>query len=229
MTESATRHTIRQWTQADSQETWTVVKLGSKNYINLLFKALLFRRSSALLFSAAMTCVLIKTESNITLAKLFGGILCYCACIYFFTLLGFLYYLYGPPLRDMSDVTSVYLSDPDNNFWVAECKGKVVGTIAIVKKDKASFDKNVKKVAWLRRMFVHPSYRRRGIARDLLNSSIEFCRRQGYDAIELITTEVNEHARQLYRHAGFRCVAAKAYPYLCGLISVWTYECIYYL
>ncbi|GAB1602350.1 N-acetyltransferase 8-like [Argonauta hians] len=229
MTDTTDKHTIRQWSIADSQETWTVVKLGSNNYINLLFKALLFRRSSVLLFSAVMIYILMKTETNITLAKIFGGILCYCACVYFLTYIGFLYYLYGPPLRDISDVAGVYLSDPNNNFWVAVCKDKVVGTIAIVKKDKASFDKNVKKAAWLRRMFVHPDYRRRGIARDLLNSSIEFCRGQGYDAIELITTEVNEQARQLYRQTGFRCVAAKAYKYMYGFISVWTYECIYYL
>lgn len=226
-------HHIRSWTEADSKDTWKVVRWGSLNYINLLFKALVFRPISVTFVGVMPTCVYyyfyLDAEHRPSLVSMLFVVVCYFAVIYILTIIGFHYYLYGPPLSDMTDVKTVYFSDADNHFWVAECKGRVVGTIAIVKKPRPEFDPSLSKVAWLRRMFVHPDFRRRGIARQLLTFSINFCRRQGYNAIELITTEVNEHARQLYMNTGFKCVALKPYYYFYGLISIWTYELIYYL
>ncbi|KAK7028026.1 hypothetical protein SK128_014099 [Halocaridina rubra] len=76
-------------------------------------------------------------------------------------------------------------------------KKNIVGTVAITK----SLHGGLK--AWLRRMAVKKAYRRRGIASNLVDEVVEFCRDKCYEGIELVTTECHYEAREMYYRKGF--------------------------
>jgi GNAT superfamily N-acetyltransferase len=80
------------------------------------------------------------------------------------------------------------------------------------------------KVAWLRRMAVRNSHRGQGIAKQLVQTLVDFCRAQNYDSIFLITTEVHQPARALYERAGFQQTAFKPHKHCAGLVEIWRYE-----
>lgn len=83
-----------------------------------------------------------------------------------------------------------------DRLWLAESDGQIVGSIAIVRHSKHT--------AQLRWFFVHPSYRGRGIGKQLLSEALRFCREKKYRAVSLWTTSELETARHLYIGAGFR-------------------------
>jgi len=142
-----------------------------------------------------------------------------------------LYYVYGPPLFDLDDISANYQSDYNTNFWVAETlaahEKKIIGTIAIVSRlDGMAHSTDV---AYLRRMSVLKSCRRRGVANSLLETVVQFCNKHNYVQIELITTKVHQAAMQLYLKYGFYCRKYQPHYYLRGLVAIWTYELVYNL
>ncbi|XP_078608216.1 N-acetylaspartate synthetase-like [Branchiostoma floridae x Branchiostoma japonicum] len=148
-------------------------------------------------------------------------------CLYYLTLLVAAHLLtMGPLFDDIENVQGNYMK-PRRNFWVAEADdGQVVGTIAItlMNLDKPA-NECADDVAWLRRMAVSEKYRRQGIAKRLVETAIEFCKRNKYRRIELITTEVQLPAKALYEKMGFRCVntwARREYGFV-----LWTFTLIY--
>ena len=58
----------------------------------------------------------------------------------------------------------------------------------------------------LRRMYVDPSARRRGIARQMLQFAEDECRRRDVSRLELSAAEIQLAALALYRNAGYRLV-----------------------
>jgi putative acetyltransferase len=58
----------------------------------------------------------------------------------------------------------------------------------------------------LRRMYVEPSARRQGIARQMLQYAEDECRRRNILQLELSTAEVQHAALALYKNAGYRLV-----------------------
>lgn len=58
-------------------------------------------------------------------------------------------------------------------------------------------------VAELKRMYVQPSYRKMGIAQDMLNAALEFAVMAGYEKIRLDTLESMLPAMSLYEKNGF--------------------------
>jgi len=141
------------------------------------------------------------------------------------------YYVYGPPLCDLNDIRGNYQSTESTNFWVAEtlsAHGKqIIGTIAVVNSLKGMAYCN--NVAYLRRMSVLKSCRRRGVAKCLLETAVRFCREGNYLRLELITTKVHQAAMQLYLKYGFYCRKYRPYCYLHGIVAIWTYELVYSL
>lgn len=140
------------------------------------------------------------------------------------------YYVYGPPLFDLNDISGNYQSDDNTNLWVAEtlaAHGKIIGTIAIV--STLNGMPHSTNVAYLRRMSVLKSCRRRGVANRLLETAVQFCKEHNYVQIELITTKVHQAAMQLYIKSGFYCRKYHPHYYLCGLVAIWTYELVYSL
>jgi GNAT superfamily N-acetyltransferase len=63
-------------------------------------------------------------------------------------------------------------------------------------------------VAEIKRMFVRPAFRSRGVARALLVALEEEARRLGYSATRLDTGPKQEHGLALYRSAGYLDVPA---------------------
>src|SRR5262249_57467144 len=73
-------------------------------------------------------------------------------------------------LVEEMDRIPAYSGERDGGFWVAVSGDKVVGTFGL---ERASDD-----AMELRRMYVHPSARRQGIARQMLQWAEDECRRR---------------------------------------------------
>jgi len=54
---------------------------------------------------------------------------------------------------------------------------------------------------WILNIYVHPEFRRQGIARAIMNELIEWCRGQGFDCVCL---HASDQGRPLYEQLGFR-------------------------
>ena len=96
------------------------------------------------------------------------------------------------------DRIPAYYSERDGGFWVAVREDKVVGTFGL---ERASDD-----TMELRRMYVDPSARRRGIARRMLQFAEDECRSRNVSRLQLSTAEIQQAALALYRNAGYRLV-----------------------
>ena len=101
-------------------------------------------------------------------------------------------------LSEEIDRIPAYYSERDGGFWVAVKGDKVLGTFGL---ERASDD-----AMELRRMYVDPSARRRGIARQMLQWAEDECRRRNVAWLELSTAEIQQAALALYRNAGYRLV-----------------------
>ncbi len=96
---------------------------------------------------------------------------------------------------DLDKINEVYGGNRDF-FLVSDDGGSIVGTIGIKEDDKGS--------ALLRRMFVSPDYRRRGIGSALLNEVLEFCKKEGYKNVIFRCTDRMRDAMRLCEKKGFR-------------------------
>jgi GNAT superfamily N-acetyltransferase len=79
--------------------------------------------------------------------------------------------------------------------WVAIDDDRLVGSVAIRLLDDGR--------AELKRMYLQPEHRGRGLGRTLLNQAIRWARDRGCHAIELDTSTAMTAAQHLYESAGF--------------------------
>jgi GNAT superfamily N-acetyltransferase len=91
-----------------------------------------------------------------------------------------------------------YYREREGGFWVALETKKIVGTFGLEASGEDAME--------LRRMYVDPDLRRRGIARRMLHFAEEECRRRGRSRMVLSTSELQQEALSLYRNAGYRLV-----------------------
>lgn len=91
-----------------------------------------------------------------------------------------------------------YYAEHDGVFQVAEADGTIVGMYGLEGRGAAAME--------LRRMYVDPAWRRRGIAGRLLRSAEAHCRVSGAARLELSTSELQPAALAFYRNAGYRLV-----------------------
>jgi GNAT superfamily N-acetyltransferase len=101
-------------------------------------------------------------------------------------------------LTEEIDRVPAYYGERDGGFWVAVRGDKVVGTFGL---ERASDD-----TMELRRMYVDPSARRQGIARQMLQFAENECRRRRVKHLELSTAEIQQAGLALYRNTGYRLV-----------------------
>jgi GNAT superfamily N-acetyltransferase len=101
-------------------------------------------------------------------------------------------------LAEEIDRISAYYGGRDGGFWVAVKGDKVVATFGL---ERASDD-----AMELRRMYVDPSARRRGIARRMLQFAEDECRSRNISQLQLSTAAIQQAALALYRNAGYRLV-----------------------
>lgn len=88
-------------------------------------------------------------------------------------------------------------------IWVAESNRQIIGCVGIVKQSK--------KEAQLRWFLVHPSCRRKGLGKKLLNKAIKFCRACNYKSVFLWTTSDLKSAASIYSSVGFRKTKQKTH------------------
>ncbi len=101
-------------------------------------------------------------------------------------------------LADEIDRISAYYGEREGGFWVAVAGNEVVGTFGLEPASNEAME--------LRRMYVKPSARRRGIARQMLQFAEDECRRRNVARLELSTAEIQTAALALYRTAGYELV-----------------------
>ena len=104
---------------------------------------------------------------------------------------------------DLADIPIHYLSEPGSCFWVAEAEGRVIGTAGL---QRRSAD-----LAELRRMNIDIGWRRKGIARRMLEEAEAFAVRQGYSTICLSTVTVLRPAISLYEQSGYELTGKSKY------------------
>lgn len=86
------------------------------------------------------------------------------------------------------------LPDPDGWFVLARLAGEPVGTLRVI---------DVGRAANIYAFGVHPAYRGRGLGRQILETTLDSLRRDGYTSAALEVETENANAVALYRSCGF--------------------------
>ena len=95
----------------------------------------------------------------------------------------------------MGRIPEYYAASRRAGFWVARRGGELAGFFGIEPSGPGA--------AELRRMYVVPEFRRRGLGRMLLAEAEKMAHRMGYRRLDLSTSELQGPALALYRHAGY--------------------------
>jgi GNAT superfamily N-acetyltransferase len=98
-------------------------------------------------------------------------------------------------LSEEIDRLADYYGERDGGFWVADSGGRVAGMFGLEPSGDGAME--------LRRMYVDPGFRRRGIARAMLAFAEAECVRRGRPRLDLSTGEIQRDALRLYRAAGY--------------------------
>ncbi len=101
-------------------------------------------------------------------------------------------------LTEEIDRVSEYYSERKGGFWVAVDGQKIVGMFGLESSGEGTME--------LRRMYLDPDFRRRGIARRMLNFAEQECRRRDRPRMDLSTSELQREALALYQNAGYALV-----------------------
>lgn len=88
-----------------------------------------------------------------------------------------------------------YYSERQGGFWVASDDDQLAGMFGLEPSGARGME--------LRRMYVDPDRRKRGIARRMLGFAEEECRRRDRPTMNLSTSELQSAALALYRNAGY--------------------------
>ena len=112
---------------------------------------------------------------------------------------------------DIDNIESAYMHTDGNHFWVAETDDRqIVGMIGVQHHDED--------VGEIRRLRVHPDFRRRGIGSRLIEEALRWCEERSYLKITLDTYMERELALKLFekfhfRHSRTRNVNGRDYHY----------------
>jgi len=90
---------------------------------------------------------------------------------------------------------SALLGKEPIKFFVADENGKVVGTTMVTKR---------RKISYLVTVMVHPNFRRRGIATELMKIAIDHIRKRKLSKAILQVSSINNPAKGLYQKLGFK-------------------------
>ncbi|RAJ06471.1 acetyltransferase (GNAT) family protein [Chitinophaga skermanii] len=106
---------------------------------------------------------------------------------------------------DLLTIEDFYLQQ-GGNFWGAFIDGELVGTIALVKYDQHA--------GAIRKMFVKQAFRGKeyGIAQQLLDVLLAYCKAQGIQQVSLGTVSVLKAAQRFYERNHFEKVEKAALP-----------------
>jgi GNAT superfamily N-acetyltransferase len=111
----------------------------------------------------------------------------------------------GPAMQAMLASAEPFLrerlADGRCRAWLAESAGQIVagGAIDLVTWIPGYADPSPVR-AYLHNVYTEPEFRRRGIARMLVETIVHWCRAQGFRSV---TLHASEHGRSLYHGLGF--------------------------
>jgi GNAT superfamily N-acetyltransferase len=97
-----------------------------------------------------------------------------------------------------------------DRLWLAELDGRLVGSIAIARREGGE--------AQLRWFLLHPDARGHGLGRRLVEDAVTFCRDASYRSIFLWTVHPLTVAARLYASVGFHRVEARPPAPLWGTV-----------
>ena len=98
-------------------------------------------------------------------------------------------------IREEIGRVEAYYREHLGGFWVAVDGDKLVGMFGLEPASGMAME--------LRRMYVDPDFRRRGIARALLHFAENECRRRGCSRMELSTSDLQQEALAFYQASGY--------------------------
>jgi GNAT superfamily N-acetyltransferase len=101
-------------------------------------------------------------------------------------------------LKEEIDRIADFYGEKRGGFWVAADGVRIVGMFGLEPSSADAME--------LRRMYVDPNARRRGIARMMLRFAEDECRRRDRPRLDLSTSELQGDALSLYRNAGYQLV-----------------------
>lgn len=98
-----------------------------------------------------------------------------------------------------------HLAHPDGAIFVVDGDGELAGCASLWIRPRLNW---TSPEAWLPDLYVRPAYRRRGIARALLDACVDEARRRGCHELRLESGEGRTEAHALYGAYGFERFAA---------------------
>ncbi len=106
---------------------------------------------------------------------------------------------------DLQDIDRYYHQD-GGGFWGVQHEGQLIGTIALLAIGHHS--------GAIRKMFVHKDFRgkEQGIAQQLFETLVRYCREQGITDLYLGTVHVLKAAQRFYERNGFEKIAQQDLP-----------------
>ena len=123
---------------------------------------------------------------------------------------------------DLNDLYKFYClsSKRKRMFLLAEINDQIIGTIAI---REAPGMPELARTSKCWRLYIHPEFRRLGVASRLIKESLKLCYDLGYTRVAVRTHENNEAAIRLFDKNGFRLVSsdvlAQSYPLKFNLLD----------
>jgi ribosomal protein S18 acetylase RimI-like enzyme len=102
---------------------------------------------------------------------------------------------YRPGGRDRRENIAGEISRDTAIFLVAECGGKVIGTILGTHDGRKG---------WLNRLAVLPEFRHQGIARQLVERAEEEIYKQGIEIVACMIEDYNTTSMEFFQEAGYR-------------------------
>ncbi len=97
---------------------------------------------------------------------------------------------------DINRIQTCYMEQARTNFWVADYEGKVIGMIGVIEIQPH--------LAKVRRLRVTPEFQRRGVGIKLMETALEFCRRQDYLKVVLDTGIRQDTALEVFDRFAFQ-------------------------
>lgn len=94
------------------------------------------------------------------------------------------------------DCLADYYGERQGSFWVAYDGARLAGMFGLERVGTSA--------AELRRMYVDAAYRKRGLARMMLDFAEKICREAGTPVLRLSTSELQQAALAFYRKSGYR-------------------------
>lgn len=240
---------IRDYRPGDELQCKDILREGTMSTVNTAFFAGLTREITfqAMVLTSAVMFIFMGVPLSVCL----GAIPVVIVAMYIIIYLGHTFKA-QEMMQDISNIPRFYMSSDYTGFWVAEAcepmfmsqepkhakyllmtegemqqqciqlashlRRKVIGTIA------ATRSKNEENTAWLRRMAVHPLYQRKGIGSKLVDEVTKFAAGKGYSAVELVTSECHNGARELYLNKGFELKQMYHRHVFGSLVSILVYE-----